>query len=147
MTDPTRARDLKLIHIARKHMAWDEDTYRAILQRITGQTSAAALTARQRQAVIDEFIRLGWKLTARKGHRAPGKVPQDRFRLTMKIGALLTDAGRDWPYADGIARRVCKVESVRFCTPDQLHKIVAALTYDQQRRQRKATTTTLAEDA
>ena len=136
MIDPTRTRDLKLIHIAKKQMAWDENTYRAILERITGNASAADLNAKQRSAVIDEFVRLGWKIKQRKGHRKLGTLPEDRQRLVWKIGAYLADVGRAWAYADGIARRVCKVESVRFCTPEQLHKIVAALEYDQQRRQR-----------
>jgi phage gp16-like protein len=138
MPDPARARDLKLIHIARKDMAWDENTYRAILERVTGKTSAAALDARERKAVIDDFVRLGWRVKSHKGHRRPGPVPEDRQRLIWKIGAYLADAGRTWAYADGIARRVCKVDSLRFCTPEQLHKIVAALEYDQRRRRAKA---------
>lgn len=138
MTDLTRARDLKLIHIARKAMAWDEATYRAILVRVTGQESAAAMNARQRKAVIDEFARLGWRVKSRKGHRAPGPVPEDRQRLIYKIGTYLAGAGRTWAYADGIARRVCKVDSLRFCTSEQLHKIVAALEYDRQRRAKAA---------
>ncbi|MER2557697.1 MAG: regulatory protein GemA [Candidatus Competibacter denitrificans] len=141
MIDSTRTRDLKLIHIAAKQMAWDENTYRAILERITGKASAAELNAQQRNAVIDEFVRLGWKIKSHKSHRKPGAVPEDRQRLVWKIGAYLADAGRVWAYADGIARRVCKVDSVRFCTPEQLHKIVAALEYDQKRRQRKANKT------
>ncbi len=140
MIDSTRTRDLKLIHIAKKQMAWDENTYRAILERITGNASAADLNAKQRSAVIDEFVRLGWKIKSHKSHRKPGTVPEDRQRLVWKIGAYLADAGRSWAYADGIARRVCKVESVRFCTPEQLHKIVAALEYDQQRRRNAGTT-------
>ncbi len=141
MPDPTRTRDLKLIHIAKRQMAWDDNTYRAILERITGNASAADLNAKQRSAVIDEFVRLGWKIKHHKSHRNPGTLPEDRQRLIWKIGAYLADAGRVWAYADGIAKRVCKVESVRFATPEQLHKIVAALEYDQQRRQRKANKT------
>lgn len=141
MPDPTRFRDLKLIHIARRDMAWDENTYRAMLERITGKTSAAALTARERKAVIDDFVRLGWKIKSRKGHRHPGNVPKDRQRLLYKIGAYLADAGRTWAYADGVARNLCKVDALRFCTPEQLHKIVAALEYDQKRRRKKAANT------
>ena len=141
MADLTRARDLKLIHIARKAMAWDEATYRAILERITDKASAAELSARERKAVIDEFVRLGWKIKTRKNHRHPGKVPEDRQRLIWKIGEYLAEAGRVWAYADGIARRVCKVDSLRFCDANQLRKIVAALEYDRKRRQAKTTHT------
>jgi len=154
--DPTRARDLKRIHAAARQMAWTDDTYRAILERVTGQTSAAALTARQRQRVLTEFARLGWKPQKSKTHRAPtppsppgsgaggeGALPLTgpgwgKDRLIAKIGALLADAGRGWTYADGIARHMFGLESLRFCTPEQLRKIIAALEYDKKRRAQRA---------
>jgi phage gp16-like protein len=154
MPDPTRPRDLKLIHAAARQMAWDDHTYRAILERVTGQASAAGLTARQRTKVLNEFARLGWNPKKSKSHRAPnpaaGPVAGDlpltgpgwgKDRLLSKIGALLTDAGRGWAYADGCARKMFQRESIRFCDPDQLQKIVAALTYDQRRRAKRAAQT------
>lgn len=154
MPDPTRARDLKLIHAAARQMAWDDHTYRAILERVTGQASAAGLTARQRTNVLNEFARLGWNPKKGQSHRAPNPSPSGpvgqgegdlpltgpgwgKDRLLSKIGALLTDAGRGWAYADGCARKMFQRESIRFCDPDQLQKIVAALTYDQRRRAKK----------
>ena len=147
MKDPTRAHELKLIHAAARQMGWDEDTYRAILARVTGQASAKDLTARQRTKVLDEFARLGWKSPRHRNPRPAaqgqgGDLPLTgpgwgKDRLIAKIGALLTEAGRGWAYADGCARKMFRLESVRFCDPDQLQKIVAALTYDQRRRARK----------
>lgn len=161
--DPTRPRDLKLIHAAARQMGWDEDTYRAILERVTGKTSAADLAPRQRKQVLDEFARLGWQAKKAKSHRAPNPAPRlapspgagagegggggdlpltgpgwGKDRLLAKIGALLADAGRGWAYADGCARNMFKLESVRFCDPDQLRRLVAALSYDQQRRAKRA---------
>ena len=134
MNDPTRARDLKLIHAARRQMAWTEETYRAILERVTGKASAALLNAKERKAVLDDFARLGWQPKKAKGHRRPGNVRPDGAALVGKIEALLADAGRSWAYADGIARKMFGLDSVRFCDADQLHRIVAALVYDQKRR-------------
>ena len=159
--DPTRARDLKLIHAAARQMGWDEDTYRAILDRVTGKTSAADLNPRQRKQVLDEFARLGWQVKKANSHRAPNPAPRrtpsplagegggggefpltgpgwGKDRLLAKIGALLADAGRGWAYADGCARNMFALESVRFCDPDQLRRLVAALSYDQQRRAKRA---------
>lgn len=143
--DPTRARDLKLIHAAARQMGWDEDVYRAILERVTGQTSAAGLTARQRLKVLNEFARLGWNPKTAPGHRHPNAealpltgAGWGKDRLLAKIGALLTDAGRGWAYADGIARKMFGLDSLRFCDADQLRRIAAALHYDQQRRAKRA---------
>jgi len=130
-----RTREIKKIHIAQRDLALTEDTYRALLERVTGQRSAADLDAKQRRAVIDEFYRLGWKP---KTHRKPGQVPARKAPLIGKIEALLADASRSWAYADGVARRVCKVDSVRFCDENQLRKVVAALMIDQRRRRARA---------
>ena len=138
--DPTRPRDLKLIHAARRQMAWDDNTSRAILERVTGKSSAADLNAKERKAVLDDFARLGWRVKTRKGHRKPGTVGLDRQKLVDKIEAYLSEAKLPWAYADAMAKRICKVDSVRFCEPDQLHKLVAALEYDQRRRRAKSGT-------
>lgn len=136
--EPQRTRDLQKIHVAKRQMALDDHTYRCLLERVTGLTSAADLDARQRRAVIDEFYRLGWKA---KSHRKPGKVAESKQALVSKIEALLADAGRAWAYADGIAQRVCKVSSVRFCDANQLRKVISALMYDQKRRAKRAAAT------
>lgn len=149
MKDPLRAHELRLIHAAARQMGWDEGTYRAILERVTGQDSAKDLTERQRKKVLDEFARLGWRSPRHRNPR-PAASPAGasdglpltgpgwgKDRLIAKIGALLTEAGRGWAYADGCARKMFKADSIRFCNPDQLQKIVAALTYDQRRRARK----------
>jgi len=54
-----------------------------------------------------------------------------------KIEAFLAEAGRPWSYADGMAKRMFKVERLTFCTPVHLNKIIAALTYDARRHGRR----------
>jgi len=139
--DRYRKTELAKIHVAKAQMKLDDDTYRALLERLTGKTSAADLTARERSAVLNEFYRLGWSA---KSHRIPDRkaaarptVEWDKGPLISKIGALLADAGRPWGYADGCARNMFALTSIRFCTVQQLRKIVAALMYDQKRRQRE----------
>ena len=51
-----------------------------------------------------------------------------------KIEAQLADMGLPWAYADSILLRMHLVESIRFAKPDQLRDVVAALTYEQERR-------------
>lgn len=73
MTSPNAGADrramLAKIAIARKQLALHEDSYRAILMRITGAESAASLGPSQLDAVLAEFKRLGWK--AKKGTGRP----------------------------------------------------------------------------
>ena len=110
-------------------------------------TSAAGLSPLQHGRLLAEFRRLGWKPKPARRRHPNATGPDDlsltgpgwgKDRLIAKIGALLADAGRGWAYADGCARKMFRLESVRFCDSDQLRRIVAALTYDQQRRAKRA---------
>lgn len=128
---------LAKIHIAKSQLGLDDETYRAILARVAGVRSAKDLSPRQIGAVLAEFVRLGWvpKATKKAGRKAPSTAAGKKA-LTSKIEAFLAEAGRPWAYADGMAQRMFKVERVEWCNEDQLHRIVAALSYDASRHGR-----------
>lgn len=133
----TRNLQLSKIHIAKKDLGLDDETYRALLVRVAGVRSAKDLTPRQTGAVLAEFTRLGWApaLAKKHGRKAPKPAP-DREKLVGKIEAFLAEAKRSWAYADGMALRMFKVERVEWLDPGQLQKLVAALTYDARRHGR-----------
>ncbi len=131
-----RNSELAIIHIARQQLALEEDEYRDILQSITGKASAAELDWKGRKLLLDHFKNLGFKVVAKKAGRAKPSVGQDRKALMDKIEAQLAEAGRSWAYADSLAKRICKVDSISFCRDDHLLKIVAALSYDARRHGR-----------
>lgn len=133
----TRNLQLSKIHIAKKDLGLDDETYRALLGRVAGVRSAKDLNPRQIGAVLAEFTRLGWESAPakQKGRKAPTAAP-DRAKLVGKIEALLAEAKRSWAYADGMALRMFKVERVEWLDPQKLQKMVAALTYDARRHAR-----------
>lgn len=57
------ARDplLAQIHIAKKELALDDDSYRDVLERVTGARSSKDLSPAQRRKLISELKRLGFK--------------------------------------------------------------------------------------
>ncbi|KIC38143.1 hypothetical protein RA27_20450 [Ruegeria sp. ANG-R] len=55
-----RDAQLAQIHIAKKQLGLDEDTYRDVLERVTGTRSAKGLTDKSKRALIGEFKRMGW---------------------------------------------------------------------------------------
>lgn len=132
MTD-RRNQQLSKIHIAKKDLGMDDDTYRAMLMRIAGKTSAKDLNPLQAANVLRELERLGWQP---KRGRAKPKPAVDREKLVGKIEAQLAEAGRPWAYGDGIAKRLYKVEKVEWLNPEQLRGVVAALAYDAKRHGR-----------
>jgi phage gp16-like protein len=128
--------DLSKIHIAKKDLAMDDDTYRAMLNRVAGVTSAKDLSPTKTAAVIAEFKRLGWEPKSGKSGRSAPKVVPDRQKQIGKIGAFLAEAGREWGYVDGMAQKMFKVERVEWLNAKQLSGLISALTYDAKRNGR-----------
>lgn len=128
---------LSRIHIAKKDLGMDDDTYRAMLKTTTGKTSCAKMCVRELVAVMARLRELGFRDSPAKRHGQRPSVGADRQALIGKIEALLADQGRHWHYADAIAKRVCKKDRSTFCTPGDLARIVAALEYDARRKARQ----------
>lgn len=129
------------IKMGQKALDMDDDTYRALLQRVTGKTSSTQMTPAERNLVLGELARLGFKRvdTADRRRRYPGKPRNVReVPMLRKVEALLADSKRPWSYAHSMARRMFRVNRVEWLKPDQLHKLVAALQADANRNSRKA---------
>lgn len=133
-TRSRRNAQLAKIHVAKKQLGLDEDTYRDLLHAAAGVRSASKLDPAGVARVLERFRALGWQDKPSSRHGRRPNPPESRSKQISKIEALLADAGRPWAYADGIAKRVCKVDAVAFCDSQQLQKIIAALVYDQERR-------------
>ena len=52
---------LAAIHVAKRDLGLDDDTYRDVLERVTGKSSAKGLSQENVRLVLDEFRRLGWQ--------------------------------------------------------------------------------------
>lgn len=84
------ARKAKLaqVHIAKKALGLDEDTYRDVIFRVCEQRSAKLLGLRELDALLAEFRRLGWKNATR---RAEAKSPE--VRKIYVLWRILRDNG------------------------------------------------------
>lgn len=128
--------NLAKIHIAKKQLALDDATYRAMLQAHGGASSAKDLTPAGAAKVLAHLKRCGFKPVAGTAKRARPAGGRDRKDLIGKIEAQLAEAQRPWTYADSMAKRICKVDRIDFCEPEHLLKIIAALSYDAKRHGR-----------
>jgi phage gp16-like protein len=128
-------REKAIIHIAKQQLQMTEGEYRKALSEV-GVASSKNLTFPQYEKFLQRLKADGFVLESQqKG--VYGQHPQtwDKEPLLEKIGALLAVMKLTWNYADGIARRMFKVDSVLWCGPDQLHSVVAALEYKRRRMQ------------
>jgi phage gp16-like protein len=128
----SRRRELARIHIAQKELGMDRATYEDMLWTIARVRSSADLDAAGRKAVLHHLKACGFK--GKRGRNPRKGTPRKDTPQLRKIEALLADTGRPWSYGHAIARRICKVERLEWCKPDDLRKIIAALEYDRKRR-------------
>jgi phage gp16-like protein len=137
-----RRQQLAAIHIGKKKLALDDETYRTIVRTIGGAESgsAADLDDLGRRAVLKELNRLGFVdgevKRSHKGRPLNMESP-DRGAQLGKVEAMLLSAGKSWGYADAIARRICGADKVAWCNPEQLRKVIAALVYNARRHGRR----------
>lgn len=128
------------IHLGKKQLGMDDDTYRAMLQTIGGVKSSKDLTPEGLDKVIRHLEKSGAKFTAAKKHgRKPRNMgsASDRSAQLKKIEALLAEADRAWEYAHGMAKRMYKRDALEFCDQSQLGGIIAALMKDAERHGRR----------
>lgn len=125
------------IKIAQKALAMNDDSYRALLTRVTGKGSAAALEKREMEAVLREMQRLGWKPVNPQGTRP--RVASEKDRTLAKIGAILKELNLSWNYAHGMAKAMFVRERVEWLDAAELHKLMQALAvYQRRQRVRRA---------
>ncbi|OLN30426.1 Phage protein [Desulfovibrio sp. DV] len=138
MRPESRKSLLAKIHIAKKDLGLDDDTYRAILERLADQDSAAALTVPQLVEVVAYLRKLGWQGPPAKkpSHRKP--VIAGAAGYIDKIEALLAEAKRSWSYAGGIAKRMYGAEKLEWLKPEQVRAIMVVLMRDANRHGRPA---------
>ena len=123
---------LAAIHIRAQALRLDEDTRRALQQRVGGHASCADMTVRQLRAVADELARA----ESRVG--APGLV--DTTRPTERLDGmrrharqLAADLGAGQAYLDAIAQQQSGV-TLAEATAEQLRGVIGALWRHQQRQ-------------
>lgn len=126
-----RKKRLASIHIARKALALEEESYRALLYRVTGQTSAKELTDAQLRDVVSEFKRLGWR-----GVRQypAARTPEVRkiFAIWKSLSGVLTCNGSRAGLRAFVERQV-GVSDPNFLNGAQARQVVEALKSIQKR--------------
>ena len=124
---------LAQVHLARKALALPEDSYRAVLTRVTGQGSAADIPDAGLVAVVAEFRRLGWK---DRPFRPGSKKPHVRkvWAVWGSMKGLLRD-----PSADGLrgyVKRMTGLDDPEWMDGEQANKVVEGLKAWKRREER-----------
>ncbi|TVO57552.1 regulatory protein GemA [Denitromonas halophila] len=141
---------IRAIKACQRDLDMDDDTYRALLRRVSlsrfGREieSCTQMPMTGLYAVLDELRRLGAHKKPAAGQH-PGKPQTGRTGtadMIAKVEAQLADMKLPWAYAKAVLKRVSAdkatgragVDRFEWATPTQLHKVIAALAYEQGKR-------------
>jgi phage gp16-like protein len=137
-------RHIALVHVAKTKLGLSEESYRDMLASV-GVASSKDLNTLQFEEIMSRFEAAGFvsKNQDRRKSFQQNRQAQEkragapRTALLMgKVGAILADTGLPWTYADGVAKKMFGLDSVRFCNETQLWKVVAALSIYQKRKKK-----------
>lgn len=129
---------LAQIHIAKKQLGLDEDTYRQMIATTTGgKRSCSDCSLAELHQVLQGLKNRGFKAKPRKRVAQHPGTPHnlDSEPMLQKIEALLAEMKAPWSYADAIAKRQHRIERVAWLkTVEQFRAVIAALDVELTKR-------------
>ncbi len=130
---PRRRSLIAKVHIAPKQLGLDEDSYRAVMHRVTGRISAADCDVAQLEALVQEFTRLGFRATAKPvpGKRGTARADHPLARkaraMWISLGLLCAVRETSEPALEAFARRQMGCERFQWANQSQGDRLVEGL--------------------
>jgi len=120
---------LAKVHVAKKVLGLDDDTYRAVLLRVAGETSAAKCSDAQLVALVKEFEAKGFTAKAKKPSPRPADHP-----LALKARAMWISLHQlgvvdnpSEPALEAFAQRQLGVAKLQWANQREGNKLIEAL--------------------
>lgn len=131
-----RQRLIRLIHVAKRDLQLDDDTYRAILQRVGRKDSSSDLTVPELEKVLEHMKRSGFKVRSKTKQPAPAKSsrPLAQDAESKKIRALWLFMHQIGvvknPSEEALAsyvKRITGVDALQWINGDQAETLIESL--------------------
>ena len=122
---------LAKIHIAKKELGLDDDTYRMMLTELTGKNSAGKLSVPQLKFVVVRLVEAGFKPKSAKKAKQKDLICDPQSKKIRALWMELHKAGavRD-PSEQALAayvKRQTKIESLKWLTTPQASGVIESL--------------------
>ena len=122
------------IHIGKAELRLDEDTYRQMLQGVTGKASCSLMNDEELQRVLAALQKRGFKVRSKFNENRPAPRT-DRAPYLAKITALLAQHNLPQRYADQMAKQAFGIDFVHWLSVWQLKKVIQMLAvYDRRKK-------------
>ena len=119
-----KKRLIQLIHIARNELGMDEDTYRQMLQGLTGKASTKGMDTTQLNCVLESMKKKGFRV--KPARKASSGLPLDNHPQSRKIRALWLEIAR-W------IKRETGISALRWLSTEQASSVIEKLKKWQRR--------------
>lgn len=136
---------IKILHVAKRKLGLDEDTYRGALYAYGGARSSTKLNYDGFKNVMRHFERCGFKSKGRKppikkhGKERPGMATPGQIRkiyaLWMSLGGSYYKKDREWQALRGFLKKRFGADHENFLRFDTAGKVIEALKAIGARRQ------------
>ena len=141
-TDPTRKRELGLIHLAKATLGLSRGDYEHVLREVTGQTSAADLDAAGRDKLLRHFKAKGFVVKAKAGAARARSIRAPQIGKLYAMWYALSDAGavvrpasseacsravEAWAKEQLATHELGPLYALRFATGVQLDKLIESM--------------------
>lgn len=137
----TKQRLIQLIHIARSDLQMDEDTYRQMLQGLTGKASTKGMDTTQLNRVLESMKSKGFRV--KPAGKAKSVIPMDNHPQSKKIRALWLEMASMGIVRDSSeqalslwVRRETGVSALRWLSNEQASSVIEKLKKWQHRAAR-----------
>lgn len=125
-----RKRLIKLIHVAKRELHMDDDTYRGILMQVGNSNSSSKMSISKLEAVLEHFKKAGFKVVP----KAKVNLPLATDPQSKKIRALWLELHNKGIVRDSsefalakMVKRLTGVESLKWITSDQASMVIESL--------------------
>lgn len=137
-----RQRLIRLIHVAKRELVLDDDSYRAILQRIGKKASAADLTVPELEKVLEHMKRSGFKVRSKKGDRPQASDDQSKMirGLWLELAGMEVVRNSSEAALGAFVKRMTKVDTLQWLSTEQASQVIEHLKEWRERvtKQRRA---------
>lgn len=123
-----RKKLLGKVHIAKKDLGLDDDTYRRLLKNVTGRESASKCTVRQLIDVVKYMGERGWSENGKRPEKAELSPSVKKiyalWGVLQKLGKV---KNRNPEILDRFVARLTKKSSVKALPAREAYKVIEAL--------------------
>lgn len=124
-----RQRLIRLIHVAKRELILDDDSYRAILQRIGKKASTADLTVPELEKVLEHMKRSGFKVRSKKGDRPQASDDQSKMirGLWLELAGMEVVRNSSEAALGAFVKRMTKVDTLQWLSTEQASQMIEHL--------------------